>query len=76
MKLILVNCSRAIAASAPVAQFSAPCNAFGRIVTADYTAQSKDCSKVIRKSWDAINNITKDGRPILNVYVGSRVLFA
>jgi len=30
---------RAIAASAPVAQFTAPCDAFGRIVTADYSQQ-------------------------------------
>ena len=35
---------RAIAASAPVAQFTAPCDAFGRIVTADYTQQSDQVS--------------------------------
>ena len=29
-------CDGAIAASAPVAQFSAPCDAFGRVVTSDY----------------------------------------
>ena len=53
--------SSAIAASAPVAQFSAPCNAFGRIVTADYTAQGEDCSKIISKSWDAINSVGASG---------------
>jgi hypothetical protein len=34
-----INLFRAIAASAPVAQFTAPCDAFGRIVTADYSQQ-------------------------------------
>jgi len=48
----------AIAASAPVAQFDAPCDAFGRIVTADYTAQGAFCSQTIRRSWAAIDNVT------------------
>jgi len=48
----------AIAASAPVSQFDAPCDAFGRIVTADYTAQGAFCSETIRKSWVAIDNVT------------------
>jgi hypothetical protein len=38
-KYIIFNLFRAIAASAPVAQFTAPCDAFGRIVTADYSQQ-------------------------------------
>jgi len=62
-------CDGAIAASAPVAQFDAPCDAFGRIVTADYTAQGELCSKTIRSSWAAIDNITtveKDGLDWLN----------
>ena len=41
-----------------MAQFDAPCDAFGRIVTADYTAQGELCSKTIRSSWAAIDNIT------------------
>ena len=49
---------RAIAASAPVSQFDAPCDAFGRIVTSDYTAQGKFCSDTIRLSWAAIDNVT------------------
>ncbi len=38
-KYKIFNLFRAIAASAPVAQFTAPCDAFGRIVTADYSQQ-------------------------------------
>jgi len=48
----------AIAASAPVSQFDAPCDAFGRIVTSDYTAQGKFCSDTIRLSWAAIDSVT------------------
>lgn len=51
-------CNGAIAASAPVAQFTAPCDAFGRIVTADFSQQSEKCSSTIRKSWGAIDNLT------------------
>ncbi|XP_059079280.1 lysosomal Pro-X carboxypeptidase-like [Tigriopus californicus] len=56
-------CDGAIAASAPVAQFDAPCNAFGRIVTADYALQGKGCANTIRDSWDIITNMsaTDDG---------------
>ena len=40
----------AIAASAPVAQFTSPCDAFGRIVTSDFSAASPNssCSQAIR----------------------------
>ena len=55
---------RAIAASAPVAQFDAPCDAFGRIVTADYTAQGAFCSQTIRRSWEAIDNVTSTGKEL------------
>ena len=58
---ISYNYYRAIAASAPVAQFDAPCDAFGRIVTADYTAFGDKCSDTIRKSWKSIDNITATG---------------
>ena len=51
-----------IAASAPVGQFDAPCDAFGRIVTADYTSQGKFCSETIRASWKAIDNVTSTGK--------------
>jgi len=52
-------CNGAIAASAPVAQFTSPCDAFGRIVTSDFTAAAPNgtCSQSIRKSWDALNRI-------------------
>ncbi|XP_021927130.1 lysosomal Pro-X carboxypeptidase isoform X2 [Zootermopsis nevadensis] len=51
----------AIAASAPIFQFSelTPCEAFSRIVTADYNSASAECAASIRKSWAAINNVTK-----------------
>ena len=58
---------RAIAASAPVAQFDAPCDAFGRIITADYAASpSENCSDTIRSSWAAIDNITSTSKNIQN----------
>ena len=49
-------CDGAIAGSAPVAQFDAPCDAFGRIVTADYNAAG--CDGEIRRSWKAVDNVT------------------
>ncbi|XP_033211704.1 lysosomal Pro-X carboxypeptidase [Belonocnema kinseyi] len=50
----------AIAASAPVLQFTGhtDCEAFSRIVTSDFRAADPTCPKVIRKSWNAITNIT------------------
>jgi lysosomal Pro-X carboxypeptidase len=52
-------CAGAIAASAPVAQFTSPCDAFGRIVTSDYTAAVSNgtCSQNIRKSWAALDRL-------------------
>jgi lysosomal Pro-X carboxypeptidase len=49
----------AIAASAPVAQFTdlTPCDAFGRIVTSDFTSIHKDCSSSIRSSWSVLSNV-------------------
>ena len=37
-------------------------DAFGRIVTADYTAQGAFCSQTIRRSWAAIDNVTSTGK--------------
>merc|ERR1719422_1360020 len=44
----------AIAASAPIAQFSSPCDAFGRIVTSDFSAAAPNnsCSDAVRASWE------------------------
>lgn len=52
-------CTGAIAASAPVAQFTSPCDAFGRIVTSDFTAAAPNgsCSVSIRKSWSALDRM-------------------
>jgi len=51
----------AIAASAPVAQFSSPCDAFGRIVTSDFSAAAPNnsCSKAVRASWGALDRMAK-----------------
>lgn len=51
----------AIAASAPVAQFSSPCDAFGRIVTSDFSAASANntCSDAIRASWPALDRMSR-----------------
>ncbi|XP_053975185.1 lysosomal Pro-X carboxypeptidase [Hylaeus volcanicus] len=50
----------AIAASAPILLFNgiAECEAFGRIVTSDFNSGHPNCPKLIRKSWDVINNMT------------------
>ncbi|KAK6640761.1 hypothetical protein RUM44_012458 [Polyplax serrata] len=49
-----------IASSAPLWSFTGltPCDAFARIVTADFTAENKSCSKNVRRSWEIINNVT------------------
>ena len=64
----------AIAASAPVAQFDAPCDAFGRIVTADYTAENEACSSAIRSSWASIDNVTSSRKK--NIFIDSDLLNA
>jgi len=52
-------CAGAIAASAPVAQFTSPCDAFGRIVTSDFSAAVPEaaCSQAIRNSWSALDRM-------------------
>ncbi|KAM7086658.1 lysosomal Pro-X carboxypeptidase isoform 1-T3 [Molossus nigricans] len=53
----------ALAASAPIWQFEdmVPCGVFMEIVTADFRRSSPNCSKSIRKSWDAIHRLTRNG---------------
>ena len=50
----------AIAGSAPVAQFTSPCDAFGRIVTSDFSeaAANSSCSDAIRSSWGALDRLS------------------
>jgi len=50
----------AIAASAPIAQFTSPCDAFGRIVTSDFSAAAPNssCSDTIRASWSALDRVS------------------
>ncbi|KAI9562235.1 hypothetical protein GHT06_013200 [Daphnia sinensis] len=49
----------AIAASAPILQFTGltPCDAFNRVVTADFSSASAECAESIRKSWKALSKI-------------------
>jgi len=51
----------AIAASAPIAQFSSPCDAFGRIVTSDFSAAAPNnsCSDAVRASWSALDRVSQ-----------------
>jgi hypothetical protein len=60
---VFLSWCRAIAASAPIFQFSGltPCEAFSQIVTSDYSAASTECAASIHKSWAEINNITSSG---------------
>ena len=51
-------CDGAIAGSAPVNQFDTPCDAFGRIVTADYTAQGKLFTRVGHWAICNLDNFT------------------
>ncbi|XP_054270822.1 lysosomal Pro-X carboxypeptidase [Macrosteles quadrilineatus] len=51
----------AIASSAPIWQFQGmtPCEAYNRVLTSAYKVESTKCADNIRKSWDAINDVTK-----------------
>jgi len=50
----------AIAASAPVAQFTGltPCEDFGKLVTEVFRNASQDCADIIRHSWKAVDDVT------------------
>ncbi|XP_078259250.1 lysosomal Pro-X carboxypeptidase isoform X2 [Rhinoraja longicauda] len=50
----------ALAASAPLWLFEnlTPCEAFSNIVTNDFLKSGKSCAESIRRSWDAINNLS------------------
>lgn len=50
----------ALAASAPIWQFTdmVPCGDFYKIVTQDFANSGIGCSKNIRRSWKAINNVS------------------
>ncbi|XP_069747081.1 lysosomal Pro-X carboxypeptidase [Narcine bancroftii] len=50
----------ALAASAPIWLFGdlTPCEAFSAIVTNDFLKSGKECAKSIRRSWDAINDLS------------------
>ncbi|XP_036419132.1 lysosomal Pro-X carboxypeptidase isoform X1 [Colossoma macropomum] len=50
----------ALAASAPIWQFTdmVPCGDFYKIVTQDFANSGINCSKNIRRSWMAVNNVS------------------
>ncbi|XP_033119205.1 lysosomal Pro-X carboxypeptidase-like [Anneissia japonica] len=51
----------AMAASAPIWQFTnvTVCSLPYQIVTKDFDSASKNCSKVVKRSWDVINTLAK-----------------
>lgn len=63
INLHILSVNRAIAASAPIWQFTGmtPCDGFSRVLTSAFTAQSSACSENIKASWNAITNITSNG---------------
>lgn len=44
----------AIAASAPVLQFTTDCNRFNQILTSIFSTGQGNCSRNIRETWDAL----------------------
>lgn len=57
----------AIAASAPILQFTCDCNRFNLILTSVFSTGHKYCAENIRESWNVIKNYssTVDGRNLL-----------
>ena len=57
--IIHISTQGAIAASAPIAQFTTPCDAFGRIVTSDFSAaaENSSCSSAIRYTTAVAANL-------------------
>jgi lysosomal Pro-X carboxypeptidase len=47
----------AIAASAPIWQFTADCDAFSAVTTSAFQKANPQCPDIIRSSWDAINTL-------------------
>lgn len=47
----------AIAASAPILQFSTDCNRFNMIVSSVFTVDQGNCSRNIRQSWDLLKYV-------------------
>ena len=47
----------AIAASAPIWQFTADCGSFSGVTTSAFTKANPDCPTIISSSWDAINSL-------------------
>ena len=72
---IFGNFNRAIAASAPILQFTGltPCDAFNRVVTADYATTSSECAQTIRNSWKALDRVLATG--LAQFKKKSRIIF-
>lgn len=63
--------SGAIAASAPILQFSnlgTPCDIFSQIVTSVFATTKQECATNVRRSWDVLKKMiaSPDGRASLN----------
>lgn len=48
----------AIAASAPIWQFTADCDSFSAVTTSAFKKADPKCPDIIRASWDAINSMS------------------
>ena len=48
----------AIAASAPIWQFTADCDSFSAVTTSAFDKADMKCTEIIRQSWDAINSMS------------------
>lgn len=46
-----------------------PCDAFNRVVTADFASASTECSETIRKSWKSLSSILSKGKLIYNLLI-------
>lgn len=62
-------CYSAIAASAPILQFTdiVTCEAFSRIATSDFRISSSTCPKLIQKAWSTITEVTSNGNEIIRL---------
>ena len=56
-----------MAASAPVWQFSVDCGRFSNVTTSTFKKADPQCPTLISKSWDAINQLAKTEKGLLQL---------
>ena len=56
-----------LAASAPVWQFSVDCGRFSNVTTSTFKKADPQCPTLISKSWDAINQLAKTEKGLLQL---------